>query len=267
MNETLVRALSGAVYVVLLVAATLFSRESLLLLFGLFLLQTVNEFSKLIKINTLLALLLAILSFLNFSYFNNSNFNNWLLGGITIVTLLFLTNWLFMPKVQNLNQLGWGLLVGYIIIPFILITKLGLLGGQHYPHFIIGVFILIWCNDTFAYLVGKQFGKRKLLEKISPKKTIEGFIGGVVFAVLASIFIGIYYVTLLPVTYWVIIALLTSFSGTIGDLVESKFKRIAKVKDSGAIMPGHGGMLDRLDSIIFAAPIVYLFLKIVSYVS
>lgn len=267
MNETLVRALSGAVYVVLLVTATLYSRESLLLLFGLFLLQSVSEFSKLIKINTLLALLLAVLSFLNFSYFNSSNFNNWLLGGISIFTIFFLTNWLFTSKIQILNPLGWGLLVGYIIIPFILITKLGVLGGNHYPHFIIAIFILIWTNDTFAYLVGRQFGKTKLLEKISPKKTIEGFVGGVVFAVVASIFIGIYYVTLLPLAYWIVIALIASFAGTIGDLVESKFKRIANVKDSGAIMPGHGGILDRLDSIIFAAPIVYLFLKIVEYVS
>ncbi len=124
-------------------------------------------------------------------------------------------------------------------------------------------------NDTFAYIVGKSIGKHKLLEKISPKKTIEGFIGGIIFTVLASYIIAKYYIQIKEVNtfIWIIIALIVSIFGTIGDLIESKFKRIAGVKDSGKIMPGHGGVLDRLDSIIFAAPIVYSFYQILYYVS
>jgi phosphatidate cytidylyltransferase len=122
-------------------------------------------------------------------------------------------------------------------------------------------------------LVGKSIGKNKLYERISPKKTIEGFLGGVVFAVFAGYLISKLYIKPNPdfsgksILIWTIIALIVGVFGTIGDLIESKFKRIAEVKDSGKIMPGHGGILDRLDSVIFVAPIVYLFYQILSYVS
>jgi phosphatidate cytidylyltransferase len=116
-------------------------------------------------------------------------------------------------------------------------------------------------------LVGKNLGRKKLFERISPKKTMEGFLGGVLFAIIAGFIISQYYVTLVPLWCWIIIAILVSVFGTLGDLIESKFKRVAGVKDSGAIMPGHGGIFDRLDSIIFVAPLVYLFLKIIEYVS
>ncbi|MFK7049240.1 phosphatidate cytidylyltransferase [Flavobacterium columnare] len=267
MNETVVRALSGAIYVALLVSASLYSKESFLILFGLFLLQAVNEFTNLVRINKILAFSLATISYLNFTYFNNYHFNNWMLTIISLIVLILLFNWLFDNKIKNINSLSWIVLIGYIIIPFILITKLGQIEENHYPHIIIGIFILIWINDTFAYLVGKKFGKRKLFEKISPKKTIEGFLGGTIFTILASFLISRYYVNLFPIGYWILIALFTSFFGTIGDLVESKFKRSAGVKDSGSIMPGHGGILDRLDSVIFTAPFIYLLLKIVGYVS
>jgi phosphatidate cytidylyltransferase len=123
---------------------------------------------------------------------------------------------------------------------------------------------MIWCNDTFAYLVGKSIGKHKLLERVSPKKTIEGFIGGIVFTLLASILISQFY-TFFSVTLWIISALIISIFGTLGDLVESKFKREAGVKDSGNIMPGHGGILDRLDSAIFVIPFLYIFYLIYFY--
>ena len=101
------------------------------------------------------------------------------------------------------------------------------------------------------------------------KKTIEGFIGGIVFAVIASFFISKYYIEgkQLAQYIWIGIAVMVGIFGTTGDLIESKFKRIAGVKDSGKIMPGHGGVLDRLDSIIFVAPFVFLFYQILNYVS
>jgi phosphatidate cytidylyltransferase len=130
----------------------------------------------------------------------------------------------------------------------------------------LGSFILVWVNDTFAYFVGKNFGKQKLFSSVSPKKTVEGFLGGVLFACIASYIISLYSPEL-SFTSWLILSIIVSTLGTIGDLIESKFKRQAQVKDSGNIMPGHGGMLDRLDSIIFAAPFIYLFLRILQHVS
>ena len=134
------------------------------------------------------------------------------------------------------------------------------------PLIILGAFILVWTNDTFAYLVGKNFGKQKLFPSISPKKTVEGFLGGLFFASVASYFIATFTETL-SFNHWLILSIIISVFGTLGDLIESKFKRQANVKDSGIIMPGHGGLLDRFDSIIFAAPFIYLFLRIINYVS
>ena len=169
-------------------------------------------------------------------------------------------------KFDNVSKFVY--LIGYVILPIIILTKIPLkvMGVDFKPEVIISIFILIWTNDTFAYIVGKSVGKTKLFESISPKKTIEGFIGGVIFAIIASVIIAKYYVQM-PVYFWIIIAILVGIFGTIGDLVESKFKRIAGVKDSGKIMPGHGGILDRLDSVIFVAPYVFLFYQILNYVS
>ena len=151
--------------------------------------------------------------------------------------------------------------IGFIGVFLILIANYY---EDYNPNILLGAFILVWVNDSFAYLVGKNFGKHKLLERISPNKTIEGFIGGVVFTILASILISQFY-TFFSVTLWIITALIISIFGTLGDLVESKFKREAGVKDSGNIMPGHGGILDRLDSVIFVIPFLYILYLIYFY--
>ncbi len=124
----------------------------------------------------------------------------------------------------------------------------------------ISILSIIWVNDSFAFLVGKNFGKHKLFPSVSPKKTIEGLLGGLVFSLLTGFFISKYNSDFSTLN-WLIIAVIVSIIGTIGDLVESKFKRQANIKDSGNIMPGHGGILDRLDSLLFAAPFVYLYIN------
>lgn len=125
--------------------------------------------------------------------------------------------------------------------------------------------MLIWVNDSFAYLTGKNFGKHKLYSKISPKKTIEGFAGGFIAAIIGGVFI-FYLSNSHSLAHWIVIAAIVSVFGTIGDLIQSKFKRQAGVKDSGKIMPGHGGIFDRLDSILYASPFVFLYLQIITYV-
>ena len=119
------------------------------------------------------------------------------------------------------------------------------------------LFVLIWSSDTFAYLTGKFFGKHKMAPKISPKKTWEGFAGGVVLTLVLGFFVEKYFPELRG--NWMIVGLLVSIFAPLGDLVESQLKRSFAVKDSGNIIPGHGGVLDRLDSFIICAPVVYLY--------
>jgi len=130
------------------------------------------------------------------------------------------------------------------------------------PGIIIGFFILIWSNDTGAYLTGMLFGRHKLMERISPKKTWEGFIGGILIASVAAWFLSDW-LGVVDKIHWIIIAIIISVAGTYGDLVESMLKRSTGVKDSGTIMSGHGGFLDRFDSALISFPVVYLFISLV----
>ena len=124
---------------------------------------------------------------------------------------------------------------------------------------ILLVFALLWTNDTFAYLTGRLLGKHKLFERISPGKTIEGCIGGLLFT-LVGVAVFSYYSEWLPMTAAIGTGLIAVVFGTLGDLCESMLKRQAGVKDSGKLIPGHGGILDRFDSVLFAVPFVFVFL-------
>lgn len=118
--------------------------------------------------------------------------------------------------------------------------------------------LLVWMNDTLAYLTGSFFGKTKFIPSISPNKTLEGLLGGILFTLL---FAGIwgYFTNWFPLWQWLVLAIIASVVGTMGDLAESKLKRMANIKDSGSLMPGHGGALDRFDSLFFAGPMAFLF--------
>ncbi|WP_333876771.1 phosphatidate cytidylyltransferase [Flavobacterium sp.] len=267
MTTTLTRALSGAVYVLLLVGATLYSQYSFLLLFGLLLLFSVVEFCKLVHLKPIFPLLIATGGYILFNLNNTVKTNEILLLIAALTVSVRALLFLFEKKDRHLDQLSkYVFLIGYLIIPIIIFTKIPFVYNIYVPEIIISILIIIWANDTFAYLVGITMGKNKLFERISPKKTVEGFAGGVIFSIVAGIILAQFYLHQ-DTTKWIIIAMIVSAFGTLGDLIESKFKRIAGVKDSGTIMPGHGGFLDRLDSIIFVAPFVYLFYQIIYYVS
>jgi phosphatidate cytidylyltransferase len=283
MNETLKRSISGAIYILLLIASIQYSIETFFILFGVFLLIAVTEFCNLVHLNKIAPIAIAVLFYFFFYKIAiaeksegvlyilryNRNFDLAVLFSSLIVSLKCIV-FLFDNKNLKVDSFSkFAYLIGYIILPFIIITKIPFGIKGYNPNILISIFILIWTNDTFAYLVGKSIGKHKLFERISPKKTIEGFLGGIGFALIASYFISKYFLMLPDKnTYiWLIIAVIVGVFGTIGDLVESKFKRISEKKDSGNIMPGHGGILDRLDSVIFVAPIIFLFYQILNYVS
>ncbi len=129
------------------------------------------------------------------------------------------------------------------------------------PGIIIGFFLLIWANDTGAYLAGISFGRHRLMERISPKKTWEGFFGGMIIAAIAAWLLA-RWLGVVSTAGWLFISVIISAAGTYGDLIESMLKRSAGVKDSGNILPGHGGFLDRFDSTIISFPLVYLFISL-----
>jgi phosphatidate cytidylyltransferase len=274
MNETLTRLLSGVVYICILLFATYNSANSFFILFGIFMLIAVYEFCKLVKINLILPLLIASASYFSMVYFKSNREIETILLSICILVSIKLLVLLFnIEKFTLSNFSKYIYLLGYVILPFILITKIPFGIKGYNPKIILSIFFLIWTNDTFAYIVGKSIGKNKLFEKISPKKTIEGFIGGLVFTAIAGYLISKFYFKPNPnhaemsIFIWIVTAVIVTIFSTLGDLIESKFKRIAGVKDSGKIMPGHGGILDRLDSIIFVSPFVFLFYQILYYVS
>jgi phosphatidate cytidylyltransferase len=151
----------------------------------------------------------------------------------------------------------------YAIIPFTFFHALAYIGGSFNFHIPLAFLIMLWANDTGAYLSGYFFGRTKLFERHSPKKTWEGFIGGVLIAAVAAYILSIYYHEL-SWDKWVIMAILIGCFGTLGDLVESMFKRSINIKDSGGILPGHGGLLDRFDGLLLSAPIVYGYLYLIT---
>ncbi len=149
----------------------------------------------------------------------------------------------------------------YIAMPFSLLvyfSKPGMFHAYGMPVILVGYFAFTWIYDTAAYLYGKQFGKHKFFERISPKKTWEGTIAGAIVTLLTAFGLHLL-VPELPLTDWLVLAGLVIFFGTHGDLVESLFKRSLNIKDSGTILPGHGGILDRFDTMLISAPFVFLY--------
>jgi len=183
----------------------------------------------------------------------------WLLFFSTFAAILLIRH----PGKVISDTAYWALGTAYLGLPFYFLLKIAFLNGTYRPELIFGVILLVWANDTGAYLVGSRVGKRKLFPSVSPNKTWEGTIGGIVLAVLAGW--GVYALGWFDsLQDGVILGLIVGIIGTIGDLVESALKRNFDVKDSGSILPGHGGALDRFDSFIFLLPFAAAYLILFS---
>ena len=273
MKEVLIRSFSGLLYITLLILS-IHHQQALIFLFFVFGIICLTEFKKLIQLKSIIPYFIFAALYAFFVYCKlilkvNKGIDEaiQILMVLTIFIELFLIKDLFSEKTTPLfSSKRFILTTFYISSAFVFLILIADYNETYNPNILLGSFILVWVNDSFAYLVGKNFGKQKLFEKISPKKTVEGFLGGLLFSCIASYFIATFTQTL-NFTSWLVLSIAITVFGTLGDLIESKFKRQANVKDSGALMPGHGGLLDRLDSIIFAAPFIYLFLRILHYVS
>jgi phosphatidate cytidylyltransferase len=185
----------------------------------------------------------------------------WLALFIPFFFLLFLAE-LFKTNPKPFAGLPSALMVVvYASLPFAFAAQLVFVNHHYHFEYLLGSIFMIWANDTFAYFAGSILGKHKIMERVSPKKTYEGLAGGILGVSVLAWFMSdfLWWGTK---TDWMVIGLLVSLMGTLGDFVESLFKRDAGVKDSGKIMPGHGGFLDRLDSFIFVLPFIFTYLFI-----
>ena len=260
MTNLLRRATSGFIYAILFISDIMYSKESYIILISLFGLISLREFLKLLNFNNSVIYLLFV-GLIFVPYLPIHSFFIKLLLALSLSgSVQLLLNLLFKRNKYPINFIQkFDICVRYLLFSFTFLILLPFVNGVYEQSVILTLIILIWVNDSFAFFVGKNLGKRKLFESVSPKKTIEGFFGGVLFSLIAA-FILSFFCDFLSLTNLIVISLIASILGTAGDLVESKFKRQANTKDSGTIMPGHGGILDRLDSLLFVAPFVYLYI-------
>ena len=279
MKNLMVRTLSGLVLVAVFVGAVLGSQWSFGALLLLILVGGQTEFYKLARETGLspqrwmglaVGVLLFALNFIVFRQFSRSVTDE--AGGAVLYLLLYIglllptlfVCELFRRSATPLANLGATLLgVLYVAVPLSLLLYVPVFAGDGVwrPETVLCYIFIIWANDVFAYLVGMTFGRHRLCERLSPKKSWEGFFGGLAGAVAT----GLAAAYALDANYWVWggLALVASLSGVAGDLVESMFKREAGVKDSGQVIPGHGGVLDRFDALLLSAPYVFLYLLLV----
>lgn len=266
MKNIIIRTISGAIYIALIVAGVLYNPHAfsvLLLIFNGIALWEFFQFSKGYKKSWYTISLGTILLLLNSSLAPALINESWAWSVALVPLLLF--PWFLFARIQKpVDNISHTVLAfAYITLPLILLDKLNTSTFTTQPFFIVLVFSLVWVNDTFAFLSGLAFGKTKLFERISPKKTWEGFVGGLIITLIAAWFV-------FPLTglnsrlVWIVLAGLIAISAVIGDFIESMFKRSFGVKDSGKLIPGHGGILDRIDSILFVFPVVYLFAQLLS---
>ncbi len=175
---------------------------------------------------------------------------------VAMVWLVFLKE-LFTKYSHPLQNIALTILgVVYIGMPLAMLNMMVFKDGAYNFRPLMALFILSWINDSGAYICGVTLGKHKLLERISPKKTIEGFVGGAVLTIVASVLM--YYISGLDLFFCILCGVIVAVIGTCGDLIESMFKRSVNIKDSGNLLPGHGGLLDRFDAILFTAPVISL---------
>ncbi len=270
MSSLLKRSITGLLFVIVMIGGMLWHPVSCLVLFGLITTLSLWEFmqlkrseqppvSPMITIPAVAGGLFIYLT-VNLIHLKGLAVSGYSLIGLPVLVLFLMA--LFRRHDHPMDTIGKQMLgYVYVVLPFTLANVMVNTPEGFRPTTLIGVFILIWTNDTMAYLVGSRFGKHKLFERISPKKTWEGTIGGVFFCLLVSHVLGIYFSPPEPVA-WYVMGILVSVFGTYGDLIESMFKRSLGIKDSGHLLPGHGGLLDRFDAFIFCLPWVFICLKL-----
>lgn len=280
MNEKkknlIIRTITGVLFVAIMIAGFL-NVQAMILLFALITGLTMWEYTGLINENTegvyvnrFISTVAGVYLFFAVAGWVNGIVNGFMVFTPYILTLLYLfISELYLKAENAIHNWAYTMLGQmYVALPFALINILGALGGNGTKIMVLPLclFVFLWINDSGAYVSGSLFGKHKLFPRISPGKTWEGSIGGALLVVVAACVVAYLIngknLTAEYLLMWVGLGIIVVFFGTWGDLVESLFKRTLGIKDSGNILPGHGGMLDRFDSSLLAIPaaVVYLYI-------
>jgi len=263
------RAITGLFFVLVMLASILcgpviftffYITLSLICLIEFFGLVKTTEIKQQSAISYIIALFLFIgISAKHFFAFENK----WLLLVILPIISVFIAE-LYKKSAQPFSNIAYTFLgLIYTQAPFLFFFSIAFISGNYNPHLALGFFLLLWANDSGAYLFGVKLGKNRLFERHSPKKSWEGFFGGIFTSLIIGLILA-YYFKDYALQHWLAMAIIISCFGTFGDLVESMFKRSINVKDSGKILPGHGGVLDRFDGLLLSAPIVFLYLYLIN---
>ena len=182
---------------------------------------------------------------------------------VPIIAIIIISE-LYRKQQNPFHNIAYTLFgVLFVSVPCCFFYALAFMDGVYNMHYPLAFLLLLWSNDVGAYLVGSTLGKRKLFEYHSPNKSWEGFLGGMFSSILVSLIISIYFKEFMWI-HWLTIALIITIAGTFGDLIESMLKRSLSIKDSGSILPGHGGLLDRFDGLLLAAPLVLIYLQVMA---
>lgn len=268
MKNFLTRTLTGVIFAVTVLGSMLLSPWAFFVLMGIFALIGLHEFFPIFtkgQKGTMSYYFLGAISYVIIALSSISfiDFSNVLL--IILGFFLVMAAELFRVDEHSWKRIS-AIIVGiiYVVIPFGMMNSFFFLQSVDIatPWILLGLFILVWVNDIFAYLVGSTIGKHKLFESISPKKTWEGTISGIVFTLIFAWLFSLVSNNL-SLIQWLGFGLVVSITAILGDLIESMLKRNAGVKDSGSLLPGHGGVLDRFDAIIFATPFVFYYLFLI----
>ena len=282
-NNFIQRAITGIIFVGVLIGCILGGPISFTLLFALITALTIHEFGNIVskqpdvEINKPICMLAGVFLFFGFAYLGVMPGQTEILIPYLFLIIYLLVSELYLKKKNPLNNWAYAMMSQiYIALSFAMLNVLAYhsIGNEgelsHYqvqynPILPLSIFIFTWINDTGAYCTGMLFGKHRLFERISPKKSWEGSIGGGVFSIIAAIVMA-HYFPFMPISIWIGLALTVVVFGTLGDLTESLLKRTIGIKDSGNILPGHGGMLDRFDSTLMAVPAAVVYLYIISFI-
>ncbi|MCE3295157.1 MAG: phosphatidate cytidylyltransferase [Crocinitomicaceae bacterium] len=265
MNNLLLRAITGFFFVASILLSVWFNLYAAIAVFSVFFVASVIEYSNLFNKHEQISffktgfLLTAFLSFALVIFVTLEGKNPGYFLFLLPLFFLFMVSELWRNKKEPIYNISAGVLgLLYILLPFSLML---FLTDTSVKWLLIGMFLLIWTNDTFAYLSGRLIGKTKLFERISPKKTWEGTLGGVAFTFLTAFLLSLNGEG--TIVFWLVAAAIVAPAAIVGDLLESLFKRNLNIKDSGSILPGHGGILDRFDATLFAVP--FFFCWVVAY--